>query len=165
MFFFIVVLFSCSNETAKQNESAVVDKEKLLQWNKELIAEEHERIAEYVNRYQYNMRQTETGLNYLIIKEGNGKQPVFESEVQLDYRLDLLDGTPCYSSDSTGSLHFKLGQSNEPSGLQEGVLKLREGAKAIIIVPSYLAYGLTGDGQCIGGKQTLVYTVELLKVN
>jgi len=41
---------------------------------------------------------------------------------------------------------------------------MNEGSKAIIIVPSYLAYGLTGDGEKIGGRETLVYQIEILKV-
>ena len=61
-------------------------------------------------------------------------------------------------------LSFILGQSNQPSGLQEGLLLMHEGEKAIMIIPSYLAYGVTGDGVCIPGSSSILYTVKLEKV-
>jgi FKBP-type peptidyl-prolyl cis-trans isomerase len=86
------------------------------------------------------------------------------SEVKLKYKVGLLDGSYGYSSDSSGVMDIKLGQSDEPTGLQEGILKLNEGGKALLIVPSYLAYGITGDGNKITGAQPLVYNIELIEV-
>lgn len=161
----ILFLFnSISCKSGKTKEQKPIDNEKLIGFNKELIQDEQVQIEDYIKRHGYVMQSTETGLHYKIQSEGEGQRPVFQSSVSIKYRVNFLDGSYCYSSDSSGVLKFVLGQSDEPSGLQEGLLKLKEGGKAIFIVPSYLAYGLTGDGNKIGQSQTLVYHVELLKI-
>ena len=139
-------------------------KEKLINESRRRMREEVVRIDSWIERHQLKMITTETGVRYRILEEGNGPMPALLSYVSLDYDLSLLDGTFCYSSDSTGRLNFILGQSSEPSGLQEVLLKLKEGSKAQVIVPSYLGFGLTGDGDCISGDESLVYEIKLLKV-
>ena len=140
------------------------DCEELIAINKAMVNDEQEQIEDYIKRYGYKMITTPTGLHYLLQDSGQGRAPVFKSVVSLKYKVEFLNGNYCYSSDSSGVLQFSIGQSDEPTGLQEGLLKLKEGGKAIYIVPSYLAYGLTGDGNKIGNNQTLVYHVTLLKV-
>ena len=139
-------------------------REKLIDINKERIAEEDDQMDAYINRFGYKMQATKTGLRYLILYQGKGEKPQMMSVVKLKYKIELLDGTYCYSSDSSGVLEMKLGQSEEPTGLQEGVTRLNEGGKALFIIPSYLAYGLTGDENKIVGAQSLVYHVELIEV-
>ncbi len=159
---FIISCSHSSNQTPKPDEKKI--REKLIDLNKERIAEENDQIDEYINRFGYKMNTTETGLRYMILSVGKGETPNWMSEVKVKYRVDLLDGTYCYSSDSSGVLDIKLGQSAEPTGLQEGVQKLKAGGKALLIVPSYLAYGLTGDGNKINGAQSLVYNIELVEI-
>jgi FKBP-type peptidyl-prolyl cis-trans isomerase len=77
----------------------------------------------------------------------------------------LLDGTQVYSSDSTGAITFQVGKSEIASGLQEGVKLMKEGDKAIFILPSHLAYGLSGDGDQIKYYEALVIDAELLNVS
>ena len=153
---------STSNQNAKPDEKKI--REKLIALNKERIATENDQIDSYINRFGYKMNTTETGLRMMVLDSGTGTKPKWMSVVKLKYKMELLDGTYCYSSDSSGVLEMKLGQSDEPTGLQEGILKLQEGGKALFIVPSYLAYGLTGDGNKIIGAQSLIYTIELIKV-
>lgn len=76
----------------------------------------------------------------------------------------MLNGDYCYSSDSSGVMQIKIGQSNEPTGLQEALQLIPCGSKATIIIPSYLAYGISGDGNKIRSQASLVYNIELLKV-
>ena len=163
MLLFISVV-SCQNNSKNNAVNKPVDQEELIAINKAMVNDEQEQIADYILRYGYKMESTKTGLHYLLQEEGQGKSPSFQSVVTLKYRVDFLNGNYCYSSDSSGLLQFTLGQSDEPSGLQEGLVKMKEGGKAIFIIPSYLAYGLTGDGNKIGNNQTLVYHVSLMKV-
>ncbi len=164
VFAIILLSISCkhtADQQQKPNEVAI--REKLIDLNKERITEENEQIDAYISRLGYQMSNTKTGVRYLILKNGTGKNAEWLSEVKLKYKLELLDGTYCYSSDSSGIMDIKLGQSNEPTGLQEGILNLNTGAKALLVVPSYRAYGLTGDGNKITGAQSLVYHVELIE--
>lgn len=70
----------------------------------------------------------------------------------------------CYSSDSTGNLVFQIGKTDLPVGLQEGVQLMSKGEKAVLITPSKLGYGFTGDGANIPPNAVLYYDVELIKI-
>ena len=155
---------SCKNDPKQEGAGDLLKQEDLIAINKNKVNEEQEQIADYISRYGYKMQVTETGLHYFLEKEGKGNPAKFKSSITLKYKINFLSGEYCYSSDSSGVMQFVMGQSDEPYGLQEGLAKMNEGGKAIIIVPSYLAYGITGDGNKIGSSQTLVYHVELLKV-
>jgi FKBP-type peptidyl-prolyl cis-trans isomerase len=76
----------------------------------------------------------------------------------------LLDGTLCYSSDSLGEKTFLVEQDNVESGLHEGIQKLREGDKALFILPSHIAHGLLGDDSKIPSHSSVIYEIELLSV-
>jgi FKBP-type peptidyl-prolyl cis-trans isomerase FkpA len=139
-------------------------KEALIHQNRQLIREEMEHINAYEERHGLAMDTTSTGLHYLITEKTMGRKAGLMKDVTISYKAGLLDGSVCYSSDSAGLLTFTLGQSNQPSGLQEGLLLMREGEKAMMIVPSYLAYGVTGDGVCVPGSSSVIFHVKLEKV-
>jgi FKBP-type peptidyl-prolyl cis-trans isomerase len=70
----------------------------------------------------------------------------------------------CYSSDEDGNKLFRLGKSQEISGLEQGVAMMREGEKARFIIPPHLAYGLLGDENRIPARSIIIYQVELVDV-
>ena len=78
--------------------------------------------------------------------------------------VELLDGTICYSSDSTGTERIKIGQSGKESGLEEGILLMRIGEKAHFILPPHLAHGLIGNMDRIPHRSIIVYNVEILNI-
>jgi FKBP-type peptidyl-prolyl cis-trans isomerase FkpA len=161
---FIALAVSCRNDHSKvipQPKS----QEELMRLNKEMMLEEQEEIKSYIDRYHYSMEETKTGLHIMSISNGEGKSPAMQDDVTIAYKINLMDGTYCYSSDSSGLLTFRMGQSTEPSGLQEGLLHMKMGGKSLMIIPSWLAYGITGDGDKIGSSQPLVYEVTLVAVN
>ena len=117
----LVIVTSCSptsTQSIPQNETKV--REQLIDLNKERIAQENDQIDAYINRMSYTMQTTETGLRYKILETGKGDKPKWMSEVKVNYKLNLLDGTYCYSSDSSGALQIKLGQTGWLIGLQIG---------------------------------------------
>lgn len=140
------------------------DKESLIDRNKKMILLEQEKIDSFIAKSNLKMEKTKTGIHYSIEKLGKGEQPKNLAEVELKYKIHLLNGDYCYSSDSSGVMQIKIGQSNEPTGLQEALQLIPCGSIATIIIPSYLAYGISGDGNKIGGQASLVYNIELLKV-
>lgn len=167
----MVSVYSCGpsktekEKTVAQEPNSQELKESLIQQNRQLIAEEIEMIDAYVERNGLKLDTTSTGLRYKILEKTKGREVRLMKDVTLSYNASLLNGDLCYSSDSSGQLSFTIGQSNQPSGLQEGVLKMKEGEKAIFIIPSYLAYGITGDGICIPGSSSILYRVKLEKVS
>jgi FKBP-type peptidyl-prolyl cis-trans isomerase len=161
-------LFSCTQsppEEQKNNiQSSANLKKQLERVNKIQTYSEASQIEDYLSRYHYPVDTTPTGLRYYIYKKNEGMQPVKNSIVEISYKVMLLDGTVCYSSDSTGNLEFQLNKTDLPVGLQEGLLLMKTGEKAIFIAPSKLGYGLTGDGANIPPNAVLSYNVELLKI-
>lgn len=170
-FFFLVLFlaFGCQQpeRTVENGRDALRDKkqkELLVEHNRKLIAEEMSRIDAYIQRMGWLMDTTSTGLKYMRLEPSQGRQARLMDRVAVSYTLSLLDGTLCYTSDSSGMLELIIGQSVEPAGLQQGLLQLHEGESALLVVPSYLAFGLTGDGDCIPGSSSIVYKVRLDRI-
>ncbi len=164
----LLLLFpSCksSNERAKPVEK-VAPKEDLIRNQQTIMRNESNDIDAYVSTRKMEVTKTQTGLRYHIYKNGTGtRKPVNEDVVKIKYSVSLLDGSHVYSSDSIGAMEFQMGKSDVANGLQEGLMLLKVGDKAIFILPSHLAYGLTGDGDKIKHYEILVIDAELVSIN
>ena len=119
-------------------------------------------LVGYAIDQNLNVNRTNSGLYYLIIKEGNGSSPTSTSKIKAHYEGKLLDGVVFDSSYKRGKpLDFKLNQVIR--GWQEGLQLLKPGGKGIFLIPSRIAYGAKGFGQEIPPNTPLIFTVELLK--
>lgn len=107
------------------------------------------------------MRRTATGLYIEVLNPGNGELYKENDPVTLEYRTFLLSGEMIYCSDSLGKKHFVVNRSEEIDALHEAVQLLRPGAKARLVIPSYLAYGVAGDGDRIQGLQPIIMEITL----
>lgn len=104
-----------------------------------------------------------SGLQYEIIKEGNGKKPEATDRVKCHYEGTLIDGTLFDSSIKRGQ-PATFGVSQVIPGWVEALQLMPEGAKWKLYIPSELAYGAQGAGEMIPPHSALVFEVELLKV-
>ena len=156
------ILFACKREhnTNKNIDWTEVNK-KLEDVNKYLVQEDRDRIEAYIKRQNWNMTETKTGFWYEIYEHGKGDSVRTGDVVSLKYEIEGLDGTHYYSSDSLGLLQFKVGMGGVISGLEHGILLLRQGDKARFIFPPFLAYGLPGDDKKIPPRTILVYKIEV----
>jgi gliding motility-associated peptidyl-prolyl isomerase len=164
----LVVLFSsCENDVKQQGQRGFdkreVDKV-LAKMNKEYIDVENQQIDDYLNRRKWNFKKTKSGLRYYIYKEGVGQTPISGSTVSIEYEISLIRGEVVYSSKELGPKVFVVDKSEEPSGLHEAMKLMKVGGKAMLVIPSYLAYGLLGDENKIPKKATLFYNVYLKEV-
>lgn len=115
------------------------------------------------NATKPGVKTTASGLQYKVLREGTGKQPVATDTVEVNYEGRLIDGTVFDSSYKRGqSISFPL--NGVIPGWTEGVALMKEGAKYEFYIPSNLAYGSHGAGGAIGPDETLVFDVELIKV-
>ncbi len=158
---------SCNQNPRPVNEEAhpkVSQQETLIKANRYLVKSENEEIDNYIARHGWNMEKTGSGLRYMIYQHGNGPLAKKGQVAVLNYKLMLITGDVLYSSDSTGPLVFEIGHGGVESGLEEALLLLRKGDKAMLVIPSHLAHGLLGDQKKIPPRSTVVYNIEVVNL-
>jgi len=106
---------------------------------------------------------TVSGLQYQVLREGNGQSPKATDTVECHYEGTLIDGTKFDSSYDRGqTATFPLNQVI--AGWTEGLQLMKEGAKYRFFIPYELGYGERGAGTSIPPFSTLVFDVELVSV-
>ncbi len=104
-----------------------------------------------------------SGLQYEVLKEGNGKKPKATDRVKCHYEGTLIDGTLFDSSIKRGEPAV-FGVNQVIAGWVEALQLMGEGAKWRLFIPSELAYGANGAGEMIPPHSTLIFEVELMQV-
>ena len=116
------------------------------------------------NAKKANVVTTASGLQYEVITAGTGSvSPKTTDTVTVHYKGTTLDGAEFDSSYSRGEpASFPL--NRVIAGWTEGVQLMTEGATYRFYIPSQLAYGEQGAGRAIGPNATLIFDVELIKI-
>ena len=129
----------------------------------ESIIEEGEKFLED-NKKRNGVITLESGLQYEILKSGEGAKPSLEDQVTTHYHGTLIDGTVFDSSVERGQpATFPVG--GVIKGWTEALQLMAVGSKWKLFVPYSLAYGERGAGPQIGPYTTLIFEVELIKIN
>ncbi len=115
------------------------------------------------NKKRTDVVTTASGLQYEVVKEGNGRQPKASDTVRCHYEGTLIDGTVFDSSYRRG-MPAEFGLRQVIAGWTEGVQLMKEGSIFKFYIPYNLAYGEHGAGADIPPYAALIFTVELLKV-
>lgn len=102
------------------------------------------------------------GLQYKVIKEGQGVNPSPSDSVRIHYRAMFIDGTTFDQSYDRGITGIRL--DNVIQGLTEGIQLMKPGAVYELYIPSDLAYGDEDFANVIPGGSTLIYRIELLEI-
>lgn len=106
--------------------------------------------------------ELENGLQFKIIKEGQGKSPLATDSVSIHFRAMFIDGKTFDMSYDTGPAGVRL--TSLIKGLSQGIQLMKPGAIYEFTIPWYLAYGEIDFANIIPGGSTLRYHVELIKV-
>ena len=106
---------------------------------------------------------TPSGLQYQVLKEGNGKKPTAKDSLKCHYEGFLIDGTVFDSSVQRGEPAV-FGLQQVIAGWTEGLQLMSEGGKYRFFIPYRLAYGEGGAGTMIPPFATLIFDVELIEV-
>ena len=104
-----------------------------------------------------------SGLQYQVLREGNGRKPNATDQVECHYEGTLINGQVFDSSYQRGET-ATFGLNQVIKGWTEGLQLMQEGAKYRFFIPYTLAYGEQGAGQSIPPFATLIFDVELVKV-
>lgn len=101
-----------------------------------------------------------SGLQYKVIKEGEGEKPTANDTVTINYRGTLIDGTEFDSSYKRGPATFRV--TGVIPGFSEVLQLMKTGSKWQVFIPDNLAYGERGAGNAIGPNTTLIFEIELM---
>ena len=165
LFFLISVISSCgNNEHTKPIPDPRHFKQQLEKVNKYEVEKESDEISQYILRRNWKMQQTGTGLRYMIIVHGDGDSARAGDIVSVNYKISLMDGTTCYSSEKDGVYSFRVEGEAIESGLHEAIQLMRKGDQAKFILPSHLAHGLHGDDASIPPLSSIIVDLELLDI-
>ncbi len=115
------------------------------------------------NAQKEGVKTTASGLQYKVLKEGNGKRPTAKDKVKCHYEGFLIDGTLFDSSVQRGEPAV-FGLQQVIAGWTEGLQLMTEGSKYRFFIPYMLGYGASGAGASIPPYSTLVFDVELIAV-
>ncbi|MBR3558758.1 MAG: FKBP-type peptidyl-prolyl cis-trans isomerase [Bacteroidales bacterium] len=149
-----------SSEAPKEDKDAPY-----VEGNKNIMRRENDEMQMFIRRYGWNMQRTPTGLYVQVLESGSGEPFKEGDRVAMEYRTFLLSGEQVYSSDSSGVKVFVVNRSEEIDALHEVSQMLRPGAKARLVIPSYLGYGVAGDGDRIQGLQPFMMEIRVLDRN
>lgn len=162
--FCLLLLGSCSEEE-KPPKPVNWNIEKSTEMNKELAIEQDLDIDLYFAQHEnWEVKQTGTGLRYVIFKQTDGAMPKAGMEAKTQYKISLLDGTEVYKTASDEVDIFKIDKSDMESGIHEGIKLMHVGERAKLVFPSHLAHGLVGDFQKIPPLSPLVVDIELIGI-
>lgn len=126
---------------------------------------------ETINKQENNKSMSEstqeiTELKKEILKQGSGPEAKSGDTVQVHYTGTLTDGTKFDSSLDRGQpFTFHLGAGEVIKGWDQGVAGMKVGEKVKLTIPYQMAYGENGYPPVIPAKATLIFEVELLKIN
>jgi FKBP-type peptidyl-prolyl cis-trans isomerase len=126
---------------------------------------EEKLINQYIKRHELKLVKTNTGLRYVVYKPGSGSFAKPQDVVVIKYQIQLINGVEVANSENDGLLEVFIEKSDAISGLHEVLQVMNVGAKARAIIPSYLAYGFTGDQDRIPKGATLVYDIEVMEIH
>jgi len=105
---------------------------------------------------------TESGLQYEVLRTGEGTSPTRDDQVRLHYKGTLVDGTEFDSSYDGDPVVFPAG--GLIPGFTEALLLMQPGSHFRVVIPSEIAYGPNGSGPVIGPNSTLIFEIELFEV-
>ncbi len=167
---FGLICFACrpneSSDKNKNNHQKTYNSDSLknqfIKANKQIIQKENDEMDHYAKSHKMPFIVTRAGIRYYVYKPSEkGDSLKSGGMVTMDYKVSLLDGTECYSSQKEGKKTFIVGEENIESGIHKAMLFLKHGDKAIILIPSYLAHGLLGDLKKIPPQMPIIYDVEI----
>lgn len=140
-------------------------KQQFMEANKQLAQKENDDMDSYQRNHKLPLVSTPLGIRYYVYTPSEKGDSIRSGDIVLmSYTISLLDGTECYSSTLTGPKEFVVGQDQIESGIHRGVQFLKNGDKALLMIPSHLAHGLLGDSKKIPPQSPIIYDVQILAV-
>lgn len=163
--FFLIILMSCDPPVQEQyvpEEDPY--KEQFIRTNRYMQIRNQDQIAAFIERVGWEAVRRPSGLWIILEEEGQGPLITDNDVVSFAFSLSLLDGTPCYEAGPENPKQIIVGKGGVESGVNEGVKSLKNGSRAVLLIPPHLAHGNFGDRNKVPGNSVLIYRIEVLNV-
>jgi FKBP-type peptidyl-prolyl cis-trans isomerase len=165
--FLAFTLGKCSsqnNEGTPQSTPAE-RKERRIQAQRDFIKRENESIKAYLKDRNFDWERSGTGL-YFSIKRDSSNLEAIEAEDQVfyNYKIYLLNGSLLYSSAQSGTQSLVIDKQDAVIGLHQALKQMTLGDSGLFILPSHLAYGVSGDQNKVPPLTALQYELEIVNV-
>lgn len=169
--FFIIGISGCNNQPevvdiTQNNSNDSSAENSLAKINKEIVRVEEQFIKNYIDRHDLDVTELENGIRYEIYsKNPQGEKVEPGDRINIKYKSKMLTGQEIEQDDSVKKKRFVVAKTEEIQGLHYSVLEMREKEKGIFIIPSHLAYGITGEKGKVPHSAALVYDITIKKLN
>jgi gliding motility-associated peptidyl-prolyl isomerase len=166
----LLISYGCSKNEARRPinpQPSTTLRYETVEESKVLNAIEVKRIEEYIAKDSiHSYEVSKNGFWYVYQNKVVEKSPFpkLGDEVIFEYNITDLEGNIIYSKEDLGIKNYKVDKEDFISALQKGIKLMKVGETVIFVVPSYHAFGISGDGNKIGMSQTIKSTITLLKI-
>jgi gliding motility-associated peptidyl-prolyl isomerase len=170
LFLLMILCFSCSKVTPRKPinpKPSTTFYFEAMQQNKILNKLEDEKILQLIKNDTTNVYlQSSNGFWYTYINkiEEDLPTPIKGNEVVLEYNITALNDTIIYSKEALGIKNYRIDEEDFISALQKGIKLMKIGETITFVIPSYGAFGITGDNNKIGINQSIKSTVTLINI-
>lgn len=161
-----------SDATAQMEKRQQEERKKYEEQMREMQRKNMEAAQADMPKFREDMKKlyptatfTASGLGYIMEKQGMGDRAKAGNTVSVHYHGAFTDGKKFDASyDRNDPITFPLGQGMVIPGWEEGIALLNKGAKAKLIIPYWLAYGVDGRQPVIPPKATLIFDTEMMDI-
>ena len=167
----LLLLITLSSHSCKENKEKEPEmqtdqeiRDKLIEFNQNKVRAEDQIIGDYAKENYPEASTTKTGIRYQIYSQSEAPKLKNEDVAVVNYSIDLLNGEEIYTTEESGPEKIRVGHEDVPSGLHESLLLMANGDSAIFIMPSYRAYGFTGEKGSVPQNAILIFHVDLIDV-
>lgn len=136
-----------------------------MEINRYMVKRNFELVESFVRRTGWDMQRTETGLWYMILKNGEGRFPEKGDKIVIRQKIKLLDGSPVGLEESEMVRSFAVSEGKVEAGIEEGVLFMKRGGEARFILPPHLSNGDFGYSNKIPPGSILIYELTLVDIS
>ncbi|HOI26821.1 MAG TPA: FKBP-type peptidyl-prolyl cis-trans isomerase [Paludibacteraceae bacterium] len=162
----LLFLFSSCREDKPQVPANKLPKstlnQDLIEMNRGFVELERADIRHYIDSLCLKMDSTGLGIRYHISKEGSKDTVAVGAEVTVRYSITMLDGMGCDDLRDVEKT-FKMGTGKVEKGIEEAVKLLHVSGEGEFIIPSYLAYGVSGYKDCVAPWSPIFCKINLIE--
>jgi FKBP-type peptidyl-prolyl cis-trans isomerase len=160
-----IFVHACKNDPTKKElpfNSKEEYEETIIASHQNFLKIEKEKILKFIDSTGYEFQKTGTGLRFCITDSSKGDGFSSSDIAVIRYQLKSIEGELLYETRPELAQEFAVDYDEVETGLHEAIKFMKVGEKAIVILPTHLAHGITGDRAAIKTQTTLVYYLNVI---